>query len=208
MDWSTAHALNLFLFHHDAIEDPVLGYVQASEALFIGMLLVVIALARHARWAGLRRTAVAAGLSAALGLLVGKIITEFWDRPRPFVAHPGQVHLFIPHVADASFPSDHATAAAAIAVAILLRRRVWWGVVTLVFTLILMYGRVALGFHYPTDVLGGAALGSAAAILLFAAPVRQRVDMLSDRAGGLWDRTLDGGLALAGVGQSGRRATD
>jgi undecaprenyl-diphosphatase len=191
MDWSIAHSLNTFLWHHDAVEDPLLAYVQAAEALFAGMLLVVIAVARRERFASMRRTAVAAGLSAGLALLVGKIITEFYDRPRPFVAHPGKVHLFIGHVADASFPSDHATASAAIAVAILLRGRLRWGLVTLAFALVLMFGRVALGFHYPTDVIGGALLGTLGALVLWIPAIRRLIDAMSDRAGALLDDGVD-----------------
>jgi undecaprenyl-diphosphatase len=162
-----------------------------AEALFLGLVVVLCVLARHERFAPLRRAAVAAGLSAGLGLLVGKIITEFYDRARPFVAHPAAIHLFGGHGADASFPSDHAIASMAIAVAFLLRRRFAWGVLTLVFAAILDFGRVAVGFHYPTDVLGGAAIGALAALVLWAPPLRRLIDALSDRIGGLWDRTLD-----------------
>lgn len=195
MDWSVTHSINTFFWHHDALEDPLLAYVQAAEALFLGMLIIVIALARHERWVSIRRAAVAAGLSAGLGLLVGKIITEFYDRPRPFVAHPGKIHLFITHAADASFPSDHATAAAAIATAILLRGKLCWGLVTLVFALILMLGRVALGFHYPSDVIGGALIGALAALVLWMPTVRGLIDALSDWIGARWDRGLDAALS-------------
>jgi undecaprenyl-diphosphatase len=196
MDWSIAHSLNNFFAHNDGVEDPVLVYVQAAEALFLGMLLLVIAFARHERWVSIRRAAVAAGVSAGLGLLIGKIITEFYDRPRPFVAHPGQIHLFIGHAADASFPSDHATASVAIATAILLRGKLRWGLVTMVFALILMVGRVALGFHYPSDVLGGALIGALAALVLWAPPIRARIDAVSDWAGARWDRVLDATLRI------------
>jgi membrane-associated phospholipid phosphatase len=79
----------------------------------------------------------------------------------------------------------------AIAVAFLLRRRFFWGILTLVFAAILDFGRVAAGFHYPTDVLGGAAVGALAALLLWTPPLRRRIDVLSDFIGGLWDRMVD-----------------
>lgn len=191
MDWSIVHSLNGFLYHNDGIEDPILAYVGVAEALYFLLLVVLCIFARHERFAPVRRAAVAAGLSAGLGLLVGKIITEFYDRARPFVAHPGAVHLFAHHAPDASFPSDHATASMAIAVAFLLRKRFGLGVLTLVFAAILDFGRVAVGFHYPTDVLGGAAIGALAALVLWAPPLRRRIDALSDFIGGLWDRALD-----------------
>lgn len=191
MDWSIAHSLNSFMFHHDGLEDPLLAYVVASEALYFGMLLLVCAFARHIRWAGLRRTAVHAGISAGLGLLVVKIITEVYYRPRPFVTHPHAVHLFASHAPDSSFPSDHATASIAIATAILLRRRWGWGAVAMVFAVILCFGRVALGFHYPTDVIAGAAIGALSAIVVYLPPLRAAIDAISDRVGGLWDRATD-----------------
>ena len=191
MDWSIVHSLNGFLFRNDPLEDPLISYVQAAEALYLLLLVVLFLFARHDRFAPVRRAAVAAGLSAGLGLLTVKIITEFYDRARPFVAHPGVIHLFAKHAADASFPSDHATASMAIAVAFLLRRRFFWGILTLVFAVILDFGRVAAGFHYPTDVLGGAAVGALAALLLWAPPLRRWIDALSDFIGGWWDRAVD-----------------
>ncbi len=191
VDWSTTRAINSFFWHHDALEDPLLAYVQSAEALFLAMLVITCLFARHERWASVRRAAVAAGLSAGLGLLVAKLITEIYNRPRPFVAHPASVHLFATHAPDASFPSDHATAAFAITAAILLRSKLRWGAVTLLFAVILLVGRVALGYHYPTDVLGGAAVGMLAAFLLSAPPIRATIDRLSDPLGGYWDRTSD-----------------
>jgi undecaprenyl-diphosphatase len=201
VDWSIVHSLNGFLFRNDPIEDPLLWYVNAAEALYLLLLVILFLFARHERFAALRRAAVAAGLSAGLGLLTVKIITEFYDRARPFVAHPGAIHLFARHAADASFPSDHATASMAIAVAFLLRRRYFWGLLTLVFAAILDFGRVAAGFHYPTDVLGGAAIGALAALVLWTPSLRRRIDAVADFVGGFWDRMLD--AVLGRVGPSG-----
>lgn len=191
VDWSVLHALNNFMFQHDGVEDPLLFYVNASEALFIATLAVVF-LAARGRFSDWRRACLAAVLSAGLGLAVGKVISELVDRARPFVADPHGVHLFSGHAADPGFPSDHATAAFAIAVAILLRKRAW-GIFALVAATVLSVGRVALGVHYPSDVLGGAALGSAAALALWAPPLRERIDRLADWIGGYVDRALDRG---------------
>src|SRR3954451_10012794 len=100
MDWSLLHALNDFLFRHDQVEDPLLFYVNVSEALFVATLAVVFLLAggvQHRAW---RRAAVAAVLSAGVVLALGKLISELVDRARPFVDDPGGVHVFTAHAPD------------------------------------------------------------------------------------------------------------
>ena len=103
---------------------------------------------------------------------------------------PSGVHQFTHHAADAGFPSDHATASFAIATAIVLRNR-RWGIGALVLATLLSLTRVAIGVHYPSDVLAGAALGAASALALWQPPIRRRLHVLADWAGGV----LDGALA-------------
>ena len=189
MEWSILHALNDFLGRHDAVEDPLVFYINISEVLFAATLVVIFVAARGRRWRDWRRASVAAGLSAGLALAIAAVIGGLVDRARPFVADPGQLHLFVAHSADASFPSDHATASFAIATAILLRKP-RWGLVAIALAAILSVGRVAAGVHYPSDALAGAALGSAVAVLLWAPPLRDRIDALSDRVGGWWDDAI------------------
>ncbi|MGD9734100.1 MAG: phosphatase PAP2 family protein [Solirubrobacterales bacterium] len=198
MDWSLLHLLNNFLFHHDAVEDPVLFYVNAAEVLFAATLGVVFLAARGERHASWRRAAVAAALSAALALAIGQAIADLVDRVRPFVAEPNQVHLFAAHAADAGFPSDHATASFAIAVAVFMRKR-GWGVFAVGAAAVLSIGRVALGYHFPSDVLAGAALGTAAALLLWLPPLRRKVDALADLLGRPVDRVSAWGAKLVGA---------
>src|SRR5689334_18959149 len=111
MDFSLLHHLNAFLGHHDGIEDPLVAYVNASELLFLGLLIAAFVLvgARHKH--AVRRAVVAAGLSAGLGLAITAVLARVIDRPRPFVAHPHAVELSSAHAPDPGLPSDHATAA-------------------------------------------------------------------------------------------------
>jgi undecaprenyl-diphosphatase len=196
MDWSILHALNGFLAHHDAVEDPYADYVRFSELLFLGLLAwIFIASRGYARRAA-RRGAVAAGLSAGLAVFLASQIANLVGRPRPFVDEPSTVHLLVAHAADPGFPSDHATAAFAIAVAILLRSS-RWGVLALAMAVALAVGRVAVGVHFPTDVLAGAALGTATALVLYLPPVRRPLHRLADWAGGVWDGATSAVLSAA-----------
>lgn len=128
--------------------------------------------------------------SALLALGAAQLIGWLWDRPRPYEAHPGDAHLLLSPSPDPSFPSDHATGAYAIALAILLRHRKA-GAVALILATLIAVSRVATGTHDPTDVLGGAALGVLAALLLWASPARRLLHRLADSAGGLYDRAAD-----------------
>jgi undecaprenyl-diphosphatase len=199
VDWSVLHALNDFLAAHDGVEDTLLFYVEISEALFAATLLLVFLLARGGSHLAWRRASLAALSSAGLALVVGKAISELVDRARPFVADPHGVHLFTAHAADPGFPSDHATAAFAIGTAIVLRKR-RWGMVALAAATVLSVGRVALGVHFPSDVIAGAALGAAAALVLWWAPVRTRVDALADSLGRHCDRAFGAGARRLGLG--------
>jgi undecaprenyl-diphosphatase len=187
MDTALLHALNGFAFRHDAVEDPLSLYVGASQVLFMALLALLVLVDRGTGWR--RRAAVAAGFGAGLALAGAQVISRLVDRPRPFVADPRGVHLFARHAADASFPSDHATAAFAIATAVLLRDRRWGGVV-LAFAAVLAVGRVAVGVHYPTDVLAGAALGAAASLLLYVPATRRLLDRLAGGVGRPIDAVL------------------
>jgi undecaprenyl-diphosphatase len=180
MDTALLHALNGFTFRHDAFEDPLALYVSGSQILFLALVVLLGLADAGSGWR--RRAAVAGGLGAGFALACAQVISRLVDRPRPFVDDPAGVHLFVRHAADASFPSDHATAAFAIATAVALRHR-RWGAVVLMFAGVLAAGRVALGIHYPTDVLAGAALGAAASLLVYAPAIRRRVDNLADAVG-------------------------
>ena len=74
--------------------------------------------------------------------------------------------------------------------AILLRHRKG-GVLALILATLVAVSRVALGTHYPTDVLGGAALGGLAALQLWAPPIRRPLHRLADWTGALYDRATD-----------------
>ncbi len=197
MDLDLLRALNDFAAAHDGIEDPVTAYVGLSAFLFAGLLATLFVVVRgNGRRQG-PRAAVAAGASAALALGVAQIVSHLIERPRPYAGHV--IHLFVARSADASFPSDHATAAFAIAVAIWLRsRRLGWA--ALVLAAALAVGRVVVGAHYPSDVAAGAALGSIAALALWAPPLRRRLDRIADAWTHVWGGTLRTGRRALGRG--------
>ncbi|MEU7842679.1 phosphatase PAP2 family protein [Micromonospora sp. NPDC049114] len=140
--------------------DPVDDVFEWSAVWLIWVLAATAAIPvlAHVRngHAALVRVVASLALAFAVGLAVAALSTEV----RPFQTHP--VHQLIPHAAGASLPSDHATAAFAVAFAVgaFLSRR--WGVALSVLAGIIGFARVWTGVHYPGDILVGALIAAAA----------------------------------------------
>ncbi|MEU0414618.1 phosphatase PAP2 family protein [Streptomyces griseorubiginosus] len=149
--------------------DRVMECVGEYGILF-GMVLLILWC-----WWGVRRRGgedaassvaalVWAPLAAALAVLVNVPIRGFVERPRPFRTHEG-LEVLVSGKTDYSFVSDHATITMAMAVALFVAHRKF-GVVGILLALLEGFCRVYMGVHYPTDVVGGFALGTAVALLL------------------------------------------
>ncbi|MDE3177327.1 MAG: phosphatase PAP2 family protein [Pseudomonadota bacterium] len=111
-----------------------------------------------------RHTAVAAGLSFLLGLALNQALLLFVHRVRPYDA--GWTHLIVPPSADWSFPSDHATAAFAIAASFALQGLPGRSFLFLAGAVLIAGSRVFVGAHYASDVIGGAVTGIVAALIV------------------------------------------
>ena len=185
------------------VEDPLRVVAMDAQYVFVGLLAILFFATGKWRSRNGRIAVVAAGFSALLALGMAHLLADIWARPRPYVTHP-DTHLFIPRSHDTSFPSDHATAAFAIAVAILLRhRKAGW--IALGLAVLLSVARVAVGTHYPLDVVVGAAVGTAAALIVAHPSVRGPLHRLAEWSGGVYERLLAG--VRTGVTVRGRRAT-
>ncbi|PVE08609.1 phosphatase PAP2 family protein [Streptomyces scopuliridis] len=105
-----------------------------------------------------------APLAAGIALLINIPIRGFVERPRPFLDHKG-LEVLVAGKTDYSFVSDHATMAMALAVGVFIAHRKL-GLAAIGLALLEGFCRVYMGVHYPTDVIGGFALGTAVALLL------------------------------------------
>jgi undecaprenyl-diphosphatase len=106
--------------------------------------------------------AVEIALAVGGGAVVMMALKDFFARPRPDIVPP------MYEVASWSFPSGHSSTAAVVylTLGVLLARFITERILTLyvlatAFGLIAIVGwtRIALGVHYPTDVLAGWTLG-------------------------------------------------
>jgi undecaprenyl-diphosphatase len=164
VDWRIYHAVNRFVEHHSW-----LGRLFADIETYGTVLIAVAAVGLWllARPGGDRKWKFAASSalgSAALGLLINRIISSSYHRDRPFISHPS-AHVWGPHKTDPSLPSDHSTAALAIAFAVLLIDPVV-GAAFLVLAVLIAIGRVIIGEHYPGDVLTSAVIAAVSAFVV------------------------------------------
>lgn len=149
--------------------DRVMEFV-GEYGILLGMVLLIL----WCWWGGRRRggedaassvaALVWAPLAAALAVLVNIPIRGFVERPRPFRTHEG-LEVLVSGKTDYSFVSDHATITMAMAAALFVANRKF-GVIGILLALLEGFCRVYMGVHYPTDVVGGFALGTAVALLL------------------------------------------
>ena len=167
MDYRIYHAVNAWASGHG-------GFVHAltylENALVVGITAAAILLWLAARPGGSAKWKLASASALASGALayaVAQVIHAAWDRPRPYMSHPGVWHPYADST-DASFPSDHTSAAFGIAWGLFLYDRVVGGVF-LAVALVLSWLRVVIGFHYPADIGAGFLVGLVCALAVRAA---------------------------------------
>jgi undecaprenyl-diphosphatase len=104
-----------------------------------------------------RHYLLASLLAFALELPLYKLLKKAFHRSRPFVTLPDAIKWIVPPD-EFSFPSGH-TAGACLMAVVVSAFFPMAGSIMIVFAMGVGYSRVALGVHYPGDVLAGAFLG-------------------------------------------------
>ena len=181
IDYRIYHAINQFVDRH--------SWLGSGLAFLETWAVPLLAVATFALWLFARpgadrkwKLASSSALAAAaLALLVNQLIGKLWHRQRPFSSHPS-AHVWGGRSHDPSFPSDHASAAYAIAFAIFLYDRLV-GSIFLAAATVIAVGRVFIGAHYPADVTAGLLVGLACALLVvrLGQPILVRVVRLTER---------------------------
>lgn len=164
LDFAIEQLINGPAGHTAGLDQVMVAAASWSEPAFIGVIVAWFLYGMVRNHHRDRLGAVTALFAAGAALLINFVLSHVYFHPRPFVAHPGLVHLLVNHARDNSFPSDHAAGAFAVAaVLVAVRRRI--GIVALLGAALVGYARVYVGDHYPLDVVVGVADGLLGAIL-------------------------------------------
>jgi undecaprenyl-diphosphatase len=160
------------------IAEPV-GPVWLQEAVrdvtalgsFTILGLIVIATVIYYALEGKRATATFVAVAVVSGTVLSNLLKDVFDRPRPDVEAATRVFT-------SSFPSGHSALSAVVylTLGVLLaestsapRLRRFFVGLAIFLTIAVGISRIYLGVHYPTDVVAGWSLGTAWALLCWAA---------------------------------------
>ncbi len=137
----TATRLAPFFSHIAHLADP-------APFGLIGFALVLVAITR-----GRARVGLAIVIALPAAVTTTETLKQLLAHPRP------AEWLGVAQIASASWPSGHATAAMALALAAVLAVPARWRPLTAtiggLFAIGVSYSILALGWHFPSDVIGG-----------------------------------------------------
>ena len=153
LDWLQAHLRCDFL---DAVM-PWISRICDHGEIWILLAAVLLLLRKH-RWTGMSLS-----FALILDLICCNIVLKpLVGRVRPFLVNTA-VELLTAPPADASFPSGHTAASFTAVTALWCAGGVpkWLRWPALALAVVIALSRIYLYVHWPTDVLGGAALGAA-----------------------------------------------
>ena len=169
MEWLLEKDGQLLLWLKEAFSHPVLDEIMIFVSslgnkgmvwIAIGILFLLFGV-KNKKW---RTGGLLVLLSLAANFLACNVVLKpLVDRIRPYYVLG--YDPIIPPVGDPSFPSGHTSASFAAATAIYAINRKW-GIAAYIFAVVMGFSRLYLGVHFPTDVLAGALVGTAAAMIV------------------------------------------
>ena len=147
--------------HNPVLDTIMCAITRLGDAGIIWILLCIVLLVLPKT----RKSGVILMAALLVDLVIcNGILKPLVHRIRPFDVKTG-IELLVNRPTDYSFPSGHTAASFASVMALYLagEKKLW--IPTLVLAVLIAFSRLYLYVHYPTDVLGGIAVGAAAGAL-------------------------------------------
>src|SRR5450432_3200094 len=108
---------------------------------------------------GLKKKSIEVFGSIVTEVIISEAMKKIFNRPRPGEKYPGIIFPY-KNIHGKSFPSGHTSLAFAAASSLSIQCKKWYITVpAYLWAWSVCYSRIYLGVHYPSDVLGGAAVG-------------------------------------------------
>lgn len=155
--------VNSFARHTGWLHGVMLAYA-VDGGIVVCALLLVLGWWLARRQGGARAVAASlwAGVATVAAVGIAQPINHAVAEARPWQSLPHAL-ILAGHTTDYSFPSDHAVMAGAVTAGVLIYHR-RLGIVAAVAAVLLCFGRVYIGAHYPQDVAAGFVLGALVAL--------------------------------------------
>jgi len=152
--------LNWINHHLIPYSNPVLRVISNSTTyISVALTLMVLIISIVKRSKSLRKQFFILASVLVLAAIVSQGLKTLFNRERPFLAYP-----VIEKLSDgggSSFPSGHTIEAFAMAITLsLLIKKKKIIIPVYIWAMLVAYSRMALGVHYPSDVLAGLIFGT------------------------------------------------
>ncbi len=160
MEFEILYAINEL---HNPILDKIMILITSlgnAGLIWIGIAVFLLFIKKTRKCGALMLVSMILGLMLGNGFLKNLIARE-----RPCWIDTN-IALLIPNPHDFSFPSGHTLASFEAAVMIYMHNKKW-GRISFILATLIAFSRMYLFVHFPTDIIGGAALGALISIFVY-----------------------------------------
>lgn len=163
-NWDINTLRHINLNRNEAFDQPFIVLDETVASLDIAAPIGMFTAGLIKKDSALKRQAIVVAVAVAGNASASYLVKHVVNRARPYDLYPEIDNVVSPNTA--SFPSGHTANAFALATSLTLETKKWYvAVPSYAWAGTVTYSRLHLGVHYPTDVIAGAAIGSASAVV-------------------------------------------
>ncbi len=146
--------INGLAYRREWIDAAGVFFAKYSEYILAAVFIFLLAVGFRKYWKMILVSLLAGAVSR---LVIGWAIKALFFRPRPFLTENVKL-LYVYGADESSFPSGHALFYFALSTAIFVYNKKL-GIIFYLGTLAIVFSRIFVGIHWPSDILAGALIG-------------------------------------------------